>query len=144
MNGSEDNRPPCTMIGCHVEQGKAADNSYDHLKLSGGWYRDDWYCDVCLSILRGTEENARLRKKVKWAESLIRPGLLGRLFRRFFMRRAYVKRLEDGLSAILNHAGCAIECCDEPGAGYLRDVCKIVDDTFGIDTDREVAESDPV
>ncbi len=153
MNGSEDSGwDVCAGSRCRVEQRYRKErNAAGDPQITGGYYRGKWYCDVCLSVLRGEEriaelegENARLRKKAKWAESLVRPGLWGRLLRRVFTRRAYATRMEDGLKTILSHAGSAIECCDEPGAGYLRDICEIVDDVFGIDTDREVATSDPV
>lgn len=43
-------------------------------------------------------------------------------------------RLHEGLATILVHAGSAIECVDEPGKGYLREICDIVDKITGEDT----------
>lgn len=48
-----------------------------------------------------------------------------------------LERYEEGLKTILAHAGSAIECCDEPGAGYLREVCEIVDLLLGEDTSED-------
>lgn len=45
--------------------------------------------------------------------------------------------MEEGLKAILCHAGSAIECVDEPGKTYLREICEIVDHVYGEDTSEE-------
>jgi hypothetical protein len=48
-----------------------------------------------------------------------------------------IDRLDEGLATILAHAGSAIECVDEPGKGYLREICEIVDKVTGEDTSEE-------
>ena len=139
MNGSDDDRETCR--NCSTKRGHASDSSYDHPRFTGRHYRGDWYCDACWVILAGTQrikalatENRRLSRRVAWFEGLLKPRLLTRIFRRFFTRRAYVDRLEEKLKTILAHAGSSIECVDEPAAGYLRDICEIVDEFYGEDT----------
>ena len=45
--------------------------------------------------------------------------------------------MEEGLKTILSHAGSAIECVDEPGKTYLREICEIIDHIYGEDTSKE-------
>jgi len=41
------------------------------------------------------------------------------------------EKAEEALKTILCHAGSAIECVDEPGKGYLREICEIVEAVLG-------------
>lgn len=144
MNGSDNGWERCHGAYCDVEQGHAEDSCYDHIRFTGKHYQGQWYCDACWAVLRGENriaeletENEQLRKRVAWFKGLLRIGLLPRLFKRIFLRRACAERMEEGLKTILSHAGSAIECVDEPGKTYLREVCEVVDWVYGEDTSRE-------
>lgn len=141
MNGSDNGWEHCHGGYCDAVRAYAKDSTYDNPYCTGKFYQDHWYCDACWAVLCGKNriaelevENKELRRKVTWFEKLMRPGLLARLFRRISTRKSYAERMEEGLKTILCHAGSAIECVDEPGKTYLREVCEIVDEVYGEDT----------
>lgn len=144
MNGSDSDWERCHGAYCNVEQGHAEDSCYDHIRFTGKHYQGRWYCDVCWAVLQGENriaeleaDNEALKKRVVWFEKMMKPSLLARLLRRISMRRSYAERMEEGLKTILSHAGSAIECVDEPGKTYLREICEIVDEVYGEDTSEE-------
>ena len=145
MNGSDgDDWPVCCSPRCRTTQTHAKDTTYDRPRFTGVTYLGDWYCDACWAVLKGDRRIAELeadvrelKRKAAWAKWLLGNSWLARIVKRILHGGGYEARLEEGLKTILAHAGSAIECCDEPGAGYLRDVCEIVDQTFGIDTSHE-------
>ena len=119
------------------------------MRSPGGFQGESWYCDDCWAVFTGKKRVAeleaeikKLKSRVSWFEWFLGNSWLGRLIKRILHSSGYEERLEEGLKTILSHAGSAIECCDEPGAGYLREICEIVDLTFGIDTSNEEEEDE--
>ncbi len=149
MNGSEDDRIFCSGAYCkrthHYERtGKYDEHCNAIMRSPGGFQGEKWYCKDCWQIVTGKQriveleaEVKELKRKAAWADWLLENSWLARMVKHILHGGGYEARLEEGLKTILAHAGSAIECCDEPGAGYLRDVCEIVDQVFGIDTSHE-------